>query len=370
MLKLFHGGNFMKHNDILSENIKSYRKKNNLKQTELAKQLNVSRQVLSGYETGKAEPNLAFLIKLSKLMNCSIDSLLGLDENYILKFPFDTPNTTQPSSNLTENDDIYELIKSLKYLIKKNKTTYKELTMSKKRTDRMLEQLALSKRRSDRVLNELIMSKKRFDIMFNELNRTFNREERFSELLKKLDNIYNNITTVKEETSDELTPEIDLNNSSYIDKKNINCSSDSDTQETVLVPFFDERIAAGEPIGYSDYPKVKPMKLKARYPLTPENALDFYVLKVEGNSMNKIVADGEYILVRATNYVENGSIAVVNIVPNREGTLKHYYYNQNTGVTTLKPDSYDPKYTDLIYDDDDDDVIVQGKYVGKVSDFL
>lgn len=364
----------MKHNDILAENIKAYRKKNNLKQTELAKQLDVSRQVLSGYETGKSEPNLAFLIKLSNLMNCSIDSLLGLDENYILKFPFDTPNLPKQASPINTSDNIYELIKSLKYLIKKNQSTYKDLIMSKKR--------------NDRALKELNMSKKRFDIMFDELNRTFNRENRFDELLKKLDYISDNIdyykasnketplnisNNITEEVSNELVPEVDLNNSNYtyIDDEDDYADENVDEDEdTIDVHFLDLPIAAGEPIGYCDIDEESFKKLKVRYPLTKENVDEFYILTVRGNSMNKIVADGEDILIRSTNYVENGTIAAVNILDESECTLKYYYYDPETNLITLKPKSYEPYYEDIIFDANEHNVIVQGKYIGPVSDFL
>lgn len=359
----------MKHNDILSENIKAYRKKMNLKQSELAKQLGISRQVLSSYETGKSEPNLAFLIELSKLMNCSIDSLLGLDENYILKFPFDNPNSN-PSNNINSTDNTYELIKSLKYIIKKNQSTYNELVMSKKRSDRMIK--------------ELNMSKKRFDIMFTELNRIFNREERFEELLKKLDDISKNISCCEnskvydkndslhldnnttsidynEEFSDELVPKINFNNSTYID---------TTEEETVNVHFLNTDIAAGEPIGYSDIDSKSFKKLKVRYPLTKENADEFYILTVQGNSMNEIVDDGDDILVRSTKYVENGTIAVVNILDERECTLKYYYYDPIKRLITLKPKSYDPNYKDMVFDADEHNIVVQGEYIGSISDFL
>ncbi|MDV5116165.1 helix-turn-helix transcriptional regulator [Clostridium perfringens] len=63
-----------------SKNIKKYRKSQKLTQEDLANKLGISRSTLSYYEHGNIEPNIFVLITLSKLMNCSIDSLIGLSK--------------------------------------------------------------------------------------------------------------------------------------------------------------------------------------------------------------------------------------------------------------------------------------------------
>lgn len=60
-------------NDILKE----LREDKGLTQTELANYLKVSRQSISGYETGIVEPTVNTLIKLADLYNCSLDYLTG-----------------------------------------------------------------------------------------------------------------------------------------------------------------------------------------------------------------------------------------------------------------------------------------------------
>lgn len=57
--------------------IKELRNAYGMKQTELAKKLNVSQAALSGYETGKYEPDYHTLHKLSMILSTSIDYLLG-----------------------------------------------------------------------------------------------------------------------------------------------------------------------------------------------------------------------------------------------------------------------------------------------------
>lgn len=61
--------------------IKEMRMARKFKQTELAELLNVSQAALSGYETGKYEPDQDTLKKMAKLLNTTIDYLLGVEKN-------------------------------------------------------------------------------------------------------------------------------------------------------------------------------------------------------------------------------------------------------------------------------------------------
>ena len=61
---------------MLSENIKKYRKANNMSQDELAEKLNVTRQSISLWETGQTQPSLDNIIALAKLFNTTTDALV------------------------------------------------------------------------------------------------------------------------------------------------------------------------------------------------------------------------------------------------------------------------------------------------------
>lgn len=65
---------------MLGDNIRKYRKINNLSQDELAEKLEVTRQSISLWETGQTQPSLDSIIALSKLFNVSTDELLKEDE--------------------------------------------------------------------------------------------------------------------------------------------------------------------------------------------------------------------------------------------------------------------------------------------------
>ena len=64
---------------MISENIRFYRKTNNMSQDELAEKLGVSRQSISFWENGQTQPTLENVIALAKIFNISSDALLSPD---------------------------------------------------------------------------------------------------------------------------------------------------------------------------------------------------------------------------------------------------------------------------------------------------
>ena len=62
------------------ENLKKLRKRANLSQSDLAKQLNINQYNISYWEIGRSEPNIEQIIKLSEILNVPIDYLLGKNE--------------------------------------------------------------------------------------------------------------------------------------------------------------------------------------------------------------------------------------------------------------------------------------------------
>lgn len=59
-----------------SKNLKKIRKENNLTQDDLASYLGLERQTVSSYETGKREPSLDTLVKISDLFKVPLDTLI------------------------------------------------------------------------------------------------------------------------------------------------------------------------------------------------------------------------------------------------------------------------------------------------------
>ena len=88
----------------LSTNLKELRMSQNLSQADVAKKLEISPSIVSGYETGERTPSTANLLALSYLYKCSTDYLLGKSN--------DKPTVTLDTDGLT-----IEQIQALQTLI-------------------------------------------------------------------------------------------------------------------------------------------------------------------------------------------------------------------------------------------------------------
>ncbi|ANY13478.1 hypothetical protein BCY75_05535 [Latilactobacillus curvatus] len=64
---------------LIGQQLKQFRLDANYSQQTLAEQINVSRQVISKWETDKSAPDLNTLVVLAKLYNVSLNTLLGVE---------------------------------------------------------------------------------------------------------------------------------------------------------------------------------------------------------------------------------------------------------------------------------------------------
>lgn len=64
----------------MKNNINYYRKKLNFTQEDVAKKLNVTRQTINAIENNKYNPSLELAIKLSKLLDVTVEELFTIDE--------------------------------------------------------------------------------------------------------------------------------------------------------------------------------------------------------------------------------------------------------------------------------------------------
>lgn len=106
--------------------------------------------------------------------------------------------------------------------------------------------------------------------------------------------------------------------------------------------------------------------LESYLPLDPNlmninNPEECFFLRVNGESMNKLVRNGAYALIRKQDVVENGDIAVV-LVNGYDATLKKF--TKHGDVVVLEPMSDDPNFQTQIYDKNTD-IKVLGRYLGK-----
>lgn len=86
---------------------------------------------------------------------------------------------------------------------------------------------------------------------------------------------------------------------------------------------------------------------------------EYFALRVKGDSMTAArICDGDLLIVRRQETVDNGEIAVV-LVGEDEATVKRFY--QDKHVVTLMPQSHNPEYLPQRYDTRKDALQVLGK---------
>lgn len=92
--------------------------------------------------------------------------------------------------------------------------------------------------------------------------------------------------------------------------------------------------------------------------INPEECM---FLLVNGESMNKVIRNGAYALIRKQDMVENGEIAAV-LVNGFEATLKKF--SKQGDLVILEPMSDDSSFTTQVYGKDTE-IRILGKYIGK-----
>ena len=128
--------------------------------------------------------------------------------------------------------------------------------------------------------------------------------------------------------------------------------------DTVDVPLFG-RIAAGMPIEMDavDDTQPVPVKVHERHP-------DAFLLRVEGESMNRVLPNGCFALVDPCDGVERDGAAYAVCVNGYDATIKRVRRLANG--FELAPDSIDPTFKPKVYDygvDGTDKVTVVGRVV-------
>ncbi len=88
---------------------------------------------------------------------------------------------------------------------------------------------------------------------------------------------------------------------------------------------------------------------------------EYFALRVSGDSMDAAhIFDGNILIVRKQDFVENGEIAVV-MIDNEDATVKRFYRHGET--VTLMPQSTNPAHLPQIYDIKQTTVRVIGKVI-------
>lgn len=123
-------------------------------------------------------------------------------------------------------------------------------------------------------------------------------------------------------------------------------------------------ISAGQPIPVPDQ-GIADETVDVPAEMVPERLTDVFALRVKGNSMvDALIADGDLILMRSAEQVENGQTAAVRVVDRNEVTLKKLYFEGDK--IRLQP----ANPTMASWTEDAGNVEVQGRVVGVVRSML
>lgn len=103
---------------ILGARLKMIRAEANMKQKEFAQKLGIATTTYSGYESGKHEPNIEFLIKIADMFELSLDYVVGrsvnkggIADDEVNQFLTETliePLQQEGKSNIEIMEDIYQ----------------------------------------------------------------------------------------------------------------------------------------------------------------------------------------------------------------------------------------------------------------------
>ena len=85
--------------------LKELRKENKVTQKDLAKYLNLTANSICEWENSRSEPSISSLSKISSFFKCSIDYLVGREDDFgnIVIYEENTPSITVQEQNLLQD---------------------------------------------------------------------------------------------------------------------------------------------------------------------------------------------------------------------------------------------------------------------------
>ena len=316
--------------------LKRLRLANNLTQQELANILETTKQAVSSYESGKSTPSLNSLIKLSEHFNISLDSLVFDNKNKSIDF----------TSNLSSIDDLRLEIKILQTLQKKINSTFSDLL------------------KENNVINSnLIDISGKLDSIDSKVLNYISTSDCYSNEYTPFQNQENNehLSTLEK---DNIAPEDSSDN--YFDYDNYLSYNFNDSDEYTKLPLLGE-VAAGNPR--------EAIEIVDDYYSIPSDRLspncEYFLLRVKGDSMNKLYDNGDILLVQRKGFFDNGTLVIALIdtddpIDRYNATFKRYYKYDD--IIELHPESTNPIHKVQKYSAKD--TIILGTVLGSLREYV
>ena len=315
---------------ILGDRIKKERENLNLSREDLAKKIGVSYSAIAMYEQGNREPNTSLLIKLCETFNCSMDYLMGLTSHKNPKeelekklYDFDlTEDEYYDAINCFMNNDIQALSFVLLFSTEQNSKEYNVLLTILAYVSDYIADIKLPNNKSS--LEPLVRDK-----FQKEIEKAYIPAKRLLLSLDKSKIIHNYKENMK-------------------------------TKNYYMTPVYGQ-ISAGQPNWAEE-------NIEGRIPIDTDlmdiyNPEEYFFLRVNGESMNKVIKNGAFALIHKQDTVENGEIAVV-LVNGYDATLKKF--TKQGDLIILEPNSTDESFETQVYDKTTS-IKILGKYVGKLE---
>ena len=127
-----------------------------------------------------------------------------------------------------------------------------------------------------------------------------------------------------------------------------------------LIPIVG-KVAAGKPLFANEniegYLPIDPLM----YNLTSPDG--FFFLQIQGESMNKLIKNGSFALIKKQDYAENGDVIVAIVNGDDEATVKRYK-QLNEQFVMLEPVSEDSSFQPITIDLKSTKFSIIGKVVG------
>ena len=193
------------------------------------------------------------------------------------------------------------------------------------------------------------------------LDRGYTQEE----LAKKVDTSRSNIANYEVDKNmpsiemlDKLSAVLGVSTDTLLGKEEIKQNTFVD--KLFLIPILG-RVPAGEPLlaeeNINGYLPIDPMMYHLS---SPDN---LFFLKVVGESMNNVVPDGSFVLIKKQDYADTGDVVVALVNGDNEATLKRFKQLDNNFVM-LEPDSTLQEFTPRIINLRDTEFKIVGKVIG------